>query len=67
VIVLLLAIIAIQAGVIVWLYRSRREERSIYIDLAAAHIRLTLDYKRDIEAWREIANRERRNTGKAEM
>jgi hypothetical protein len=65
--VILLAIIAIQAGVIVYLYRSRRKECSIYIDLAAAHIRLVLDHKRDIEAWREIANRERRNTGKAEM
>lgn len=66
--VILLAIIAALGWLVaLWLYLSRREERSIYLDLAAQHIRLMLDHKRDIEAWREIANKERRNSGKAEM
>ena len=66
--ILLLAIIAALGWLVaLWLYLSRREERGIYIDLAAQHIRLMLDYDQDTADLREMVNKERRNSGKAEM
>lgn len=64
---LLLAIIAVQSGVIVWLWRSRNKAwRENARNAGAWHGRDILR-KQEIARWCEEANKSRRNTGKAEL
>lgn len=65
--VILAIIAALEAVAIMWLIIRRREERMDYVDLAASHVHLMLQHKRDVAELCETINRERRNTGKAEM
>lgn len=65
--VILAIIAALEAVAIMWLIIRRREERMDYVDLAASHVRIMLQHKRDVAELRETINKQRRNTGKAEM
>lgn len=65
---LILAIIAtLEAIVIVCMVMRRREERRHYLDQQAAEFNRRIADHQRIDELRELVNRERRNTGKAEI
>ena len=65
---LILAIIAtLEAIVIVCMVLRRREERRHYLDQQAAEVNRRIADHQRIAELREMVNRERRNTGKAEV